>query len=150
MNLRGTLWDERDSTVGSFASSKTCFENYEYGDHAGWWEEAACDVLSNSLSLDDIRLIYSYIPFQDQNTPCNVLSKRWKPVLDTFLNTLHNRNPIALDQDSKDKAEEILSLLRPKPPPFMTWDWEWTPPIVASAEYASRAAEVIDFNICRI
>ena len=79
-----------------------------------------------------------------------MLSKRWSPVLDTFLNTLHNRNPGALDQDSKDKAEEILSLLGPKPPPFATWDWEWTLPIVASAEDAARAAEVIDFNVCRM
>jgi hypothetical protein len=143
-------WSESSTSARSPILCKSQLENFLCGsDHTApqRWQEEACHVISEASSLDEIRLILSYIPLP-RNTLSDLLSKR---LSSPFLYILHNKKPNTLDQISKDVEEEIFGLLGPKPlSSSMIWDWKWTPPIVSSMEDTARVAEVIDFNVCRM
>ncbi|KAL9098514.1 MAG: hypothetical protein Q9163_005841 [Psora crenata] len=70
------------------ASPTTFFEDItdalSEDDCSRWWEVEAEKTLETTTSLNDMRLICQYVPFQDPRTPSILLSGRWKWIQDKF------------------------------------------------------------------
>jgi hypothetical protein len=116
-------------------------------------EEEAQHVVKTSTQLKEIHLACLYFPFSDPQAPQHILSMRWMTRLDVFLNSLgaeqSNSNPRAWNNDGFKslKAEEIIRRLRPKPPPSVIWDYEWSPSMSESTTDASQIADDINSDV---
>ena len=80
----------------------------------------AARILRTSLSIQDIKLVLRFRPYQDETLPRFALQTRWEARLNDFLDWLHiERNEL----DKYQKVEAIIKQLAPPPPPKVCWNW---------------------------
>ena len=96
--------------------------------HSRWLENETAKILQGD-SLEDLKRLFRFWPYQDDNLPGSILRNRLEVTLDTFLILLrmeagHKEPFVNLDTDHK--IQEILDRLWQRPPP-PDLTWEWTP-----------------------
>jgi hypothetical protein len=98
-----------------------------------WWEAKAHRMLITTTEIRDVELICTLIPFIDETTLLDLLSRRSD--LDTLFK-LHciqdgpeqqSIDPSGLMNDVK--ARELWRALRFPPGHHTPWDWDWQPPL---------------------
>ena len=116
-------------------------------------EEEARNVLNTSFNFNDIYLVLRFFRFQNPDTAVEVLSGRWKYVLDSWLNILHGNRRWKLSCDCNDvsdrcKASDIVSMCRQRPAPV--WDGEWIFSDMDSTIDVATIAQKLDYSICSV
>lgn len=96
------------------------------GGIASPWKEAA-ELLKTSTNWDEILLVLRFIPL-DRNATIELLSGRWRPILDTWLNFLYgSRTRPHYCNSNACAATEIVDMVNQRY--FLSagpsWDGEW-------------------------
>ena len=120
--------------------------------YAALWEEKARNVLKTSTNFNDMGLVLKLFRFQNPNDAVEVLSGRWKCVLDAWLNLLHrNRCRKRLCDSETVKAKEIVNIFsQRRSTPAPVWDGEWICTAMDSRVDVTTIAEKLDSSICSV
>lgn len=111
------------------------------------WDEAA-ELLETLVYWDEILLVLRFIRL-DRSTAIKLLSGRWRPALDSWLNFLHGSKTRPRCCDSNEcVAREIVDTVQrrflPAGPP---WDAEWLFSSMESSEATTAIADRFDLSI---
>jgi hypothetical protein len=131
----------RQTSVGSFSTRPPPSSSSTVaGGIALLWDEAA-ELLKTSTNWDEILLVLRFIPL-DRTTTMGLLSRRWRPILDTWLNFLHGSRTRPHCDSNERAATEIVDTVNqryfPAVPP---WDAEW---LFSSMESSVATAVIAD------